>query len=153
MTLCFFCHHEALCTLSVLTIQFLLRRNFFEEFHRETIVSLPRNVTPAWTQLSDRLASEPFLGGGGRKKVKVANEGGKVLGRWKQVPGFDCGGGAPPISCLWGPSHPLTSLPPANDCVEIFLPHGSRVPVSLHTGSSNPGFSKKSLHRAGGRQV
>ena len=70
VTLCFFCHHEALCTLSVLTIQFLLRRNFFEEFHRETIVSLPRNVTPAWTQLSVRLASEPFWGAVGEKKWK-----------------------------------------------------------------------------------
>ena len=30
---------------SGLTIQFLLRRNFFEEFHRETIVSLLCNVT------------------------------------------------------------------------------------------------------------
>ena len=68
VTLCFFCHHQALCTLSVLTIQFLLRRNFFEEFHRETIVSLPRNVTPTWTQLSDRLASEPFFGGWWEKK-------------------------------------------------------------------------------------
>ena len=81
-----------------------------------------------------------FWGPRVRNKVKVANEGGKVLGGWKQVPGFDCGGGAPPISCLWGPSHPLTSLPPANDCVEIFLPHRSRVPVSLHTVSSAPGF-------------
>ena len=44
---------------SGLTIQFLLPRNFFEEFHRETIFSVPGNVTASCIEA---IASQIGLG-------------------------------------------------------------------------------------------